>query len=89
MTSKRAPQCSVYITLPGEVSATTADRFANARNLLSQHARFLLEKDEAEKILGDLTAQVGGWHDTARACGVSEGDAETIRGAFLYPGFSR
>ena len=24
-------------------------RFANARNLLSQHARFLLEKDEAEK----------------------------------------
>ena len=64
-------------------------RFANARNLLSQHARFLLEKDEAEKILGDLTAQVGGWHDTARACGVSESDAETMRGAFLYPGFAR
>jgi serine/threonine-protein kinase HipA len=27
------------------------------------------------------------WYDMARACGVSENDAETIRGAFLYPGF--
>ncbi len=26
-------------------------RFANAKNLLSQHARFLLQKDEAEKII--------------------------------------
>src|SRR5580692_5259335 len=63
-------------------------RFANAKNILSQHARFLLQKDEAEKIIADTKAQVGHWYDTVRACGVSEKDAETIRGAFIYPGFS-
>jgi serine/threonine-protein kinase HipA len=63
-------------------------RFANAKNILSQHARFLLQKDEAEKIIADTKAQVGHWYDTVRACGVSERDAETIRGAFIYPGFS-
>jgi serine/threonine-protein kinase HipA len=63
-------------------------RFANARNLLSQHSRFLLEKPEAEKIIAEMSAQVGNWHETVRACGVSLQDAETIRGAFLYPGFS-
>jgi len=63
-------------------------RFANAKNILSQHARFLLEKDDAEKIIADTKAQVGHWYDTVRACGGSEKDAETIRGAFIYPGFS-
>jgi len=64
-------------------------RYANARNILSQHARFLLEKDEAERIVRDMTEQVGAtWHDTVRASGVSEKDAATIRGAFVYPGFS-
>jgi len=63
-------------------------RFANARNLLSQHVRFLLEKDDAEKIVAEMVDQVRGWYDTVRACGVSENDAEAIRGAFLYPGFS-
>lgn len=63
-------------------------RFANAKNILSQHARFLLQKDEAERIIADTKAQVGHWYDTVRACGVSEKDAETIRGAFIYPGFS-
>jgi serine/threonine-protein kinase HipA len=63
-------------------------RFANAKNILSQHARFLLEKDEAEKIIADTKAKVGHWYDTVRACEVSEKDAETIRGAFIYPGFS-
>jgi serine/threonine-protein kinase HipA len=63
-------------------------RFANARNILSQHARFLLEKDEAKKIISDMQNQMKSWYDTVRACGVSENDGETIRGAFLYPGFS-
>ena len=63
-------------------------RFANAKNILSQHARFLLPKDEAEKIIADTREQVGRWYDIVRACGVSENDAETIRGAFIYPGFS-
>lgn len=61
-------------------------RYANANNLLSQHARFLLEKEEAEKIFNEMAAQVGKWYDVVRACGVSQQDAETIRGAFLYPG---
>ncbi len=62
-------------------------RFANAKNILSQYARFLLDKDEAEKIVSDMRAQVSNWYDTVRACGVSVTDAETIRGAFFYPGF--
>jgi serine/threonine-protein kinase HipA len=63
-------------------------RYANRKNILSQHARFLLERDEAEKIVTEITAQVEKWYDTVRACGVSERDAESIRGAFVYPGFS-
>lgn len=64
-------------------------RFANATNILSQHARFLLEKEEAKSIVDGMQAQVGKWYDAVRALGVSEKDAETIRSAFLYPGFSR
>jgi len=63
-------------------------RLANAKNIRSQHARFLLQEDEAEKIIRDTREQVGHWYDTVRACGVSENDAEAIRGAFIYPGFS-
>lgn len=65
-------------------------RFANAANILSQHARFLLERDEAQKIITDMTEQVAStWYATVRASGVSIQDAETIRSAFVYPGFSR
>jgi serine/threonine-protein kinase HipA len=64
-------------------------RYANAQNILSQYARFLLERAEAETIVNGMNAQVEAtWYDTARASGVSEKDAETIRGAFVYPGFS-
>ncbi len=64
-------------------------RYANAKNIMSQHARFLLDKGEAEKIVSDMKEQVAAtWYGTVRACGVSEKDAETIRGAFVYPGFS-
>jgi serine/threonine-protein kinase HipA len=62
-------------------------RFANEKNLLSQSARFLLERGEAEKIIAEMHEQVGHWYDVVRASGVSENDAETIRGAFNYPGF--
>ncbi len=65
-------------------------RFANAANIFSQPARFLLEHDEAKKIITDMTEQVAStWYDTVRECGVSIRDAETIRSAFVYPGFSR
>lgn len=64
-------------------------RYANAKNILSQHTRFLLEGTEAEKLVSDMKQQIEAtWYDTARASGVSEKDAETIRSAFVYPGFS-
>lgn len=64
-------------------------RYANAKNILSQHARFLLDRAEAEKIVNDMKVQVQAtWYETLRASGVSEKDSETIRGAFVYPGFS-
>jgi serine/threonine-protein kinase HipA len=64
-------------------------RYANAKNILSQHARFLLDKDEAQKIVDDMKAQVEStWYETLRASGVSEKDVEILRGAFVYPGFS-
>lgn len=63
-------------------------RFANAKNILSQHVRFLLDKEEAERIIVEMREEVSHWYDVVRACGVSQTDAETIRSAFLYPGFS-
>lgn len=64
-------------------------RYANATNILSQHARFLLKKDEASKIVGDMKEKVAAnWYETVRVCGVSEKDAEIISGAFVYEGFS-
>jgi serine/threonine-protein kinase HipA len=64
-------------------------RYANAKNILSQHARFLLGESEAERIIRDIRDQVAStWYNTVRACGVTEKDADTIRGAFVYPGFS-
>lgn len=63
-------------------------RFANAKNLLSQCSRFLLDQEQAKMIISTMTEQVRtNWHTIARAQGVSERDAETIRGAFVYEGF--
>jgi len=65
-------------------------RFANEGNLLSQSARFLLEPNEARNIVDGMRAQIANtWYSTVRGSGVSENDAEAIRGAFVYPGFSR
>jgi serine/threonine-protein kinase HipA len=64
-------------------------RFANAKNILSQHTRFLLELDEAKAIVSEMTEKVRStWYDVVRAQGVTDKDAETIRGAFVYEGFS-
>lgn len=63
-------------------------RFANAENLLSQCSRFLLDHDQAAEIVSVMTKKVRAhWHQVLRAQGVSERDAETIRGSFAYPGF--
>ncbi len=63
-------------------------RYANAGNLLSQPARFLLAADEAARILDGMEATVrSDWYEIARRCGVSEADCARIASAFLYPGF--
>lgn len=65
-----------------------AGRYANAENMLSQSARFLLDRAEAAGIIDAMETRVRDtWYATARAEGVSERDCETIRGAFAYPGF--
>jgi serine/threonine-protein kinase HipA len=63
-------------------------RYANAKNVLSQHGRFLLEEQEAKTIVSDMTEKVRAtWYDVVRGQGVSEKDAKTIRSAFVYEGF--
>ena len=63
-------------------------RFANAGNLLSQSARFLLNPEEAIAIIDAMDNTIKAtWYKTARAEGVSERDCATIAGAFAYEGF--
>ena len=73
-----------------DLALTVGDhgRAATAENLVSQGARFLLHRGEAEAIVGNMEDQVkASWYDNARSQGVSERDCELIRGAFAYPGF--
>lgn len=64
-------------------------RFACASNILSQHTRFLLGPVDAKKVVENMREQVSAtWYDVARAEGVSEKDAEAIKGAFVYEGFN-
>jgi serine/threonine-protein kinase HipA len=63
-------------------------RIANAENLLSQSARFLLSDDDAKAIIGDMRDHIRNtWYEVARSASVSEKDCERIAGAFAYPGF--
>lgn len=63
-------------------------RFANANNLLSQSARFLLSHDEAAAIVNTMEAQVKDtWVSVMRSAGVTEQDCAHLAGAFVYPGF--
>ena len=65
-----------------------AGRLANASNLLSQSARFLLEPGQATAVIDAMEAQVrGNWYGTGRAAGVCERDCDAIARAFAYPGF--
>jgi serine/threonine-protein kinase HipA len=75
-----------------DLAMTVGDmgRFANARNIQSQSARFLLEPRQAAAVVSDMTGRVRStWYDVVRSCGVSEQDAETVRRAFVYEGFLR
>src|SRR6266849_4765338 len=63
-------------------------RVANARNLLSQSARFLVHDDDAGSVVDAMKDRVKGtWYETARRASVSEKDCARIAGAFAYPGF--
>ncbi len=63
-------------------------RLANATNLLSQAARFLLPEKDATSIVDTMKDRVKRtWYETARSAGVLEKDCERIAGAFVYPGF--
>jgi serine/threonine-protein kinase HipA len=64
------------------------DRYANRKNLLSEHGRFLLSKTQATVLLDGIVETVRSrWRPTMRRAGVSEADCEAIAGAFLYDGF--
>jgi serine/threonine-protein kinase HipA len=65
-------------------------RFANAKNLVTQCSRFLLDVDEAKAIVSTMTESVRStWYSVCRAHGVSEKDTEKIKGSFVYQGFDR
>jgi serine/threonine-protein kinase HipA len=71
------------------ISCGDLGRFANKKNLLSQCTRFLLNKDEAIAIITKMEEQVrSSWYNVVRATGASERDAESIKSAFVYEGFS-
>jgi serine/threonine-protein kinase HipA len=63
-------------------------RYANAHNLLSQSARFLLKQDEASAIVDGMEEIVRNrWYEIARREGVTDKDCEKFARAFAYPGF--
>lgn len=63
-------------------------RYAHAENLLSQCARFSLKREEADSLVAEMERRIAAtWYETARREGVSEQDCETIKTAFVYPGF--
>jgi serine/threonine-protein kinase HipA len=64
-------------------------RFASRENLLSECRRFLIEPEEAERIISTMTQLVSNrWYGVARSVGLSEKDCKLIQGAFVYPGFA-
>lgn len=73
-----------------DLALTVGDmgRTATAENLLSQSARFLLDRPHAVAIIDDMEDRVKAtWYETARAQGVTQHDCELISGGFVYPGF--
>ncbi len=62
--------------------------YANVNNLLSQHPRFLLDRDDADTTIRAMEQIVRDrWYNIARAEGITEQDCERISSAFVYPGF--
>jgi len=63
-------------------------RYANQKNLLSQHARFLLNEEDATTILNNIVETIrNSWQLAMQESGVSKIDCKIIESAFLYKGF--
>lgn len=63
-------------------------RYANAVNLVSQSPRFLLEREQAVRVVDEMEACVRArWYAVARHEGVTEHDCGQISRAFVYEGF--
>ena len=63
-------------------------RYANQKNLLSRHARFLLNEEDATTILNNIVETVRiSWRPTMQESGASKIDCKMIEPAFLYKGF--
>jgi len=70
------------------MSCGSVGRYANRKNLLSQHGRFLLSEEDATAFLDHIVETVrNAWRPTMRRAGVSRADCEAISTAFLYEGF--
>ncbi len=62
-------------------------RWANKANLVSEHGRFLLAKDEATAILDRIADIVAGeWLAELRRAGVNSADCSRLESAFVYDG---
>lgn len=63
-------------------------RVGTRDNLLTECARFGLDREEASRVVDDMrTAVSNRWYAACRGTGVSPDDCERIRSAFVYPGF--
>jgi len=66
----------------------TQGRLARRENLLSAHGRFLLSKEEAEKMIDDMVTTIKQqWYTVLRRSGASEKDCAIVANAFVYQGF--
>jgi serine/threonine-protein kinase HipA len=62
--------------------------YANGANLNSQSARFLLNPQEAERLVNEMADSIAAsWYEIARSEGESDSNGETIKGALVYAGF--
>jgi len=65
-----------------------AGRGANLNNLVSECGRFMFEPEEARGLICDMADYISNnWYETAQQAGLPAQDCETIRSAFVYPGF--
>ena len=71
-----------------DLTVGDAGRYANAENIISQCARFLMKPEEARAVVDKMEKRVSSsWYKIARKVGVTDKDCKTIASAFAYPGF--